>query len=237
MTPLTPDSPVHRLAAAIETTELSVRALVETALDRIASRDATLNAFTLVLHESARQAADGADVDIKAGRYRGPLHGIPLAFKDLVDVAGLPTTGGSILLGDQPATTDATVARRLFAAGADNIAQFDLLVVPEAAIDRPRCADPDAIAARAEIVAQWRNEAQPGAGIGDIEIACRSARAVERRDERETAFDLGADVVERQMRRLSVERHFAQRHRLDQAKVQPALAAPAACSASAAHRK
>ena len=126
MTPLTPNTPVHRLAAAIEATELSVRELVEAALDRIEDRDASLNAFTLVLHESARQTADRADADIKAGRYRGPLHGIPISIKDLIDVAGVPTTAASHVTDRSPARADAPVVSRLRDAGAILIGKCNL---------------------------------------------------------------------------------------------------------------
>jgi aspartyl-tRNA(Asn)/glutamyl-tRNA(Gln) amidotransferase subunit A len=126
MMPLTPDAPVHRLADAIKSTELSVRELVDAALERIEGRNATLNAFTVVLHESARQAADRADVDIKAGRHRGPLHGIPISIKDLIDVDGVPTTAASHVTDRSPARGDAPVVARLRDAGAILVGKCNL---------------------------------------------------------------------------------------------------------------
>ena len=111
-------APITELATLIRRRELSPIELTDLYLERIEQYDSALNAYIAPTAERARAQARAAEAQIASGTYLGPLHGIPLAFKDLVDVAGLPTTGGSILLGDQPATTDATVARRLFAAGA-----------------------------------------------------------------------------------------------------------------------
>lgn len=126
MTPLTPEAPAYRLAAAIEKTELSVRELLETSLERIEERDAALNAFTLVLHESARQAADHADREIRAGRYLGPMHGIPISIKDLMDVNGVPTTAASHVTDRSPAHADAPVVARLRGAGAILVGKCNL---------------------------------------------------------------------------------------------------------------
>ena len=111
-------TPITELAALIRRRELSPVELTDLYLERIEQYDSALNAYIAPTAERARAQARAAEAQITAGAYLGPLHGIPLAFKDLVDVAGLPTTGGSILLGDTPAATDATVAHRLFAAGA-----------------------------------------------------------------------------------------------------------------------
>src|SRR4051812_36426877 len=64
-------------------------------LDRIAASDAELHAFITVTGERALADAARAEAEIAAGRYRGALHGIPVSLKDLVDVAGTPTTSGS----------------------------------------------------------------------------------------------------------------------------------------------
>ena len=111
-------APITELAALIRRRELSPVELTDLYLERIEQYDSALNAYIAPTAERARAQARAAEAQITAGAYLGPLHGIPLAFKDLVDVAGLPTTGGSILLGEQPAGADATVAARLFAAGA-----------------------------------------------------------------------------------------------------------------------
>ena len=111
------EHPIHRLATAIETREVWVREVVDATLDRIADRDASLRAFTAVLSDSARVDADRADQEIAAGRYRGPLHGVPVSIKDLIDIAGVPTTAASRVTGRAPATSDALVVARLRAAG------------------------------------------------------------------------------------------------------------------------
>lgn len=110
-------APIAELAPLIRRGELSPLELTEFYLERIERYDPALNAYLAVTAERARAQARAAEAQIAAGTYLGPLHGIPLAFKDLVDVAGLPTTGGSTLLRDHIAAADATVARRLFAAG------------------------------------------------------------------------------------------------------------------------
>jgi aspartyl-tRNA(Asn)/glutamyl-tRNA(Gln) amidotransferase subunit A len=109
---------VAGLSQRIERRELSPAELVETLLDRIASLDPRLAAFMEVTAERARAAAREAEHEILAGRRRGPLHGIPFAVKDIIDVAGMRTTAGSRLLVDNVAKRDAPVVARLEAAGA-----------------------------------------------------------------------------------------------------------------------
>ncbi|MEO2199296.1 MAG: amidase family protein, partial [bacterium] len=118
MMPLVPDTPLHGMAAAIQSGDVSVQEVVEAALHRIETLDAGLNAFTLVMDDSARLAASHADTEIAAGRYRGPLHGIPISIKDLIDVAGVPTTAASQVTDRSPAGVDAPVVARLRDAGA-----------------------------------------------------------------------------------------------------------------------
>lgn len=110
-------APIAELARLIRHGELSPVELTEFYLERVERYDPVLNAYLAVTAERALAQARAAEAQIAAGTYLGPLHGIPLAFKDLVDVAGLPTTGGSTLLRDNIAAADSTVARRLFAAG------------------------------------------------------------------------------------------------------------------------
>lgn len=110
-------APIAELAELIRRGELSPLELIDLYLERIERYDPALNAYLAVTSERARAQARAAEAQIASGTYLGPLHGIPLAFKDLVDVAGLPTTGGSTLLRDNIAAADAEVARRLFAAG------------------------------------------------------------------------------------------------------------------------
>ncbi len=124
--PLVPDTPLHGMAAAIQSGDVSVQEVVEAALHRIETLDAGLNAFTLVMDDSARLAASHADTEIAAGRYRGPLHGIPISIKDLIDVAGVPTTAASQVTDRSPAGVDAPVVARLRDAGAILIGKCNL---------------------------------------------------------------------------------------------------------------
>jgi aspartyl-tRNA(Asn)/glutamyl-tRNA(Gln) amidotransferase subunit A len=100
--------------------------LVFESLGRIASRNADLNAFITVLETSARVAAAQADDELAAGIDRGPLHGIPVALKDLFHVRGVPTTAGSKVLADFIPDCDSEVARRLAAAGAVVVGKTNL---------------------------------------------------------------------------------------------------------------
>ena len=87
-------------------------------LARIEKLNPALNAFINVTGESALAEARRAEEEIQRGEWRGPLHGIPIALKDLIDVAGLPTTAGSNLFRNRIATEDADVVRHLKTAGA-----------------------------------------------------------------------------------------------------------------------
>ena len=113
-------APVPSLAeasAAIASGALSPVALTEAALARIAALDPKLNAFITVTADRARRVAAAAEAEIKAGKRRGPLHGIPYALKDIYDVAGVRTTAHSKLLIDNVAKEDATSTAKLEAAG------------------------------------------------------------------------------------------------------------------------
>lgn len=98
--------------------QLSSVALVDACLARIAARDPQLNAFITVVADLARREALQADTEMRAGRYRGPLHGIPIAHKDMLLTAGVRTTAGSALLQDWVPSSDAAVVSQLKMAGA-----------------------------------------------------------------------------------------------------------------------
>ena len=98
--------------------------LVQQCLDRISAR-ADLNTFITVVGDRAMAEARQHAQEIAAGRYRGPLHGIPVSVKDLVDVAGTPTTSGSAVPARQPAA-DAPIVTRLRDAGAIVIGKTNL---------------------------------------------------------------------------------------------------------------
>jgi len=102
------------------------RQLTEACLARIAVYDPKLDAFVTVLRDKALAQADQLDGELKAGKARGPLHGIPLALKDNIDTAGTRTTAASALWEDRVPTADAPVAARLLAAGAVIIGKTNL---------------------------------------------------------------------------------------------------------------
>jgi aspartyl-tRNA(Asn)/glutamyl-tRNA(Gln) amidotransferase subunit A len=87
-------------------------------LKRIDRLNRKLNAFVTVTAESALAQAREAEAEIQKGQWKGPLHGIPIALKDLVDTAGVRTTAGSALFKERVPTQDAEIVRRLKAAGA-----------------------------------------------------------------------------------------------------------------------
>ena len=106
---------------------LSPTAVVEACLQRIDRDDGQLNAIVSTLAESARADAARAEEELAAGRDRGPLHGIPVGIKDLVDIAGTVTGFGSDPVFAAPATRDAAMVAHLRAAGAVLIAKTNLL--------------------------------------------------------------------------------------------------------------
>jgi amidase len=109
---------IEALAPLIRSGAVSPVALTETMLARIERLDPRLRAYATVTAELAREAARTAEDEIKAGHYRGPLHGVPIAVKDLIDVAGVATRCGSPMRRDSIAVGDAEVVTRLREAGA-----------------------------------------------------------------------------------------------------------------------
>ena len=105
-------------AARVRAGTVTATALTEACLARIAVYDPKLDAFITVMKNQAMAQARQLDAEQKAGKLRGPLHGVPLAIKDIIDTAGTRTTGGSALFEDRVPTEDATVVARLMAAGA-----------------------------------------------------------------------------------------------------------------------
>ena len=113
------DGSLEAAVAAVRSGAVSASELVDAVLARIAARDAALGAFITVTPEDARRRAALADPG-------SPLAGVPLALKDLFDVAGVPTTGGSALFATNVPSADGEVARRLFDAGAVNLGKTNL---------------------------------------------------------------------------------------------------------------
>ena len=105
------------LATEIASGRLTSLSLTELLLDRIGRYDNKLNAFIAVYADEARAAAAAADRAIESGHRIGPLHGIPVAVKDIVDVAGRVTTGGSKVWANRVSAVTATIVQRLIAAG------------------------------------------------------------------------------------------------------------------------
>jgi aspartyl-tRNA(Asn)/glutamyl-tRNA(Gln) amidotransferase subunit A len=106
-------------AANIRRGELSPLELTAAVLDRISATEPVIHAFVTVLADEALAEARQAQQELQSGHDRGPLHGIPIAIKDIIDIAGLPTRCGSeSRAGVSPATADARVVKHLREAGA-----------------------------------------------------------------------------------------------------------------------
>jgi aspartyl-tRNA(Asn)/glutamyl-tRNA(Gln) amidotransferase subunit A len=105
---------------------LTAEALADACLARIDELNARHRAFITVTADEARRAARDADRELAAGRDRGPLHGIPVSLKDLIDQAGAPTTAGSHVRPAIPAAGDAVVTARLRAGGAVLVGKTNL---------------------------------------------------------------------------------------------------------------
>jgi aspartyl-tRNA(Asn)/glutamyl-tRNA(Gln) amidotransferase subunit A len=98
--------------------QITALEITSSCLKRIEELNPALNAFITVMHDSAVAQAHQADEEIRAGNWRGPLHGIPIGLKDLFDTADVKTTCGSALFADRVPDADAEVVRRLKHAGA-----------------------------------------------------------------------------------------------------------------------
>ena len=110
-------SSATELSAAITARRLSPVEATDAFLSRIAAQDQQLHAFIDVYADDARLAAEAADQAIRSGHQIGPLHGVPIALKDLIDLEGRVTTGGSMVWRERRSPATATLARRLIAAG------------------------------------------------------------------------------------------------------------------------
>lgn len=118
-------------SAAIRSRALTPTALVRACLDRAAAENPRLNAFITVMRDESLAEAATLDAEARAGHFRSPLHGIPLAIKDAIDTVGTRTTAGSAVYADRVPAEDAEVVRRLRQSGAvilskANLAEFSL---------------------------------------------------------------------------------------------------------------
>ncbi|ARP82097.1 hypothetical protein CAL12_15590 [Bordetella genomosp. 8] len=114
------------VSSLIRRGEISAEALTRQALARAAEVQPVLNPFIAIWAERALEQARERDRELAQGRWRGPLHGIPLAHKDCYTRAGLPMTVGSKVLPDTPGEADAAVLQRLDAAGAVDLGPLNL---------------------------------------------------------------------------------------------------------------
>jgi Asp-tRNA(Asn)/Glu-tRNA(Gln) amidotransferase A subunit family amidase len=117
---------VRELAEMIRTKKVSSTALTQMYLTRLKRYDPLLHFVITLTEDRALAQAKEADREIAAGKYRGPLHGIPWGAKDLLAVKGYPTTWGAAPYKDQKIDEDATVVKRLDAAGAVLLAKLTL---------------------------------------------------------------------------------------------------------------
>ena len=113
-------------SARIRSRSVSPSQLTEACLERIQTYNPKLNAFITVMREQALAQARELDAEQKAGKLRGPLHGIPIGLKDNIDTAGTRTTAASAVFDDRVPDSDAEVARRLKAAGAVIVGKLNL---------------------------------------------------------------------------------------------------------------
>ena len=159
-----------RLIGAKEHTSVEI---TQAYLDRIARYNPKLNAYLEVFEEDALADAKRADKEVSDGVVRGPLHGVPIAAKDIIDVRGRRTTAGGVLLPDGPAKADAEVIARLRAAGAVFLGKLNLHEYAwGGTTDNPhygRCFNP------------WKDGHSPGGssgGSGTAVAACLCAAAL-----------------------------------------------------------
>ena len=110
--------PILEIAEQIRTRSISPVELTTDCLSRIEKLNPTLNAFITITADSALAQARRAEAETRNGDWRGPLHGVPIALKDLIDTAGVRTTAASALFKDRVPRDDAEIVRRLKSAGA-----------------------------------------------------------------------------------------------------------------------
>ena len=114
------------LAARIKARQISSPEVTRAQLARIAALDGQLGSYVRVMAESAMAQAEAAQAEIAAGRYRGPLHGVPIALKDLFWTKGYPTAAGTVVHRNYRPDHDASVVRRLNDAGAVVLGKLQL---------------------------------------------------------------------------------------------------------------
>jgi Asp-tRNA(Asn)/Glu-tRNA(Gln) amidotransferase A subunit family amidase len=119
-------APLWQLSRWIETRKLTSLRLTNIYLDRLQRFDPKLRCVITLTHGIALEQAKSADAEMAAGKYRGPLHGVPFGVKDLLDTAGIATTWGAEPYRNRVPTTDSAVVKRLRDAGAVLVAKLSL---------------------------------------------------------------------------------------------------------------
>src|SRR5204862_2625515 len=119
-------APVTQLSRWIESKKLTSERLTAIYLSRIERLDGKIRAIITVTKDHALARARTADAEIAAGKYRGPLHGIPYGVKDLLDTKDIPTTYGAEPFRNRVPSADSAVVRRLNDAGAVLLAKLSL---------------------------------------------------------------------------------------------------------------
>ncbi len=117
---------IAQIAEQIKTKAVSPVEVTQAYLDRIPEVDPLLNTYLTVTAEHALASARHAESEIHAGRYRGPLHGVPLAHKDIIATKGILTTCGSKVLANNIPDYDAAVIERLQSAGAVMLGKLNM---------------------------------------------------------------------------------------------------------------
>ncbi|MES1181779.1 MAG: amidase, partial [Flavobacterium sp.] len=117
---------LSELAELIRTKKISSEEITQLMLIRIAALDPKLNSYITVMGESAIMSAKAMDKELSAGKYRGPLHGIPIAIKDLLFTTNAPTTGSHSFNANFIAPYNATVTDKLLRAGAIILGKLNL---------------------------------------------------------------------------------------------------------------
>lgn len=144
--------------------DLTAVALLTACLDRIDTRDPAVRAWLYVARESALADARRLDVERRSGRVRGPLHGIPIALKDVIDVAGMPGTHNSPLHEGRVPVDDAGCVALMRAAGAIPLGKLD--TVEFAALGRlPKTVNPHRLTHTA-----GGSSSGSGAAVGDLQV-------------------------------------------------------------------
>lgn len=116
--------PAHRISALIHARKITSRQITDIYLERLKRLNPKLNCVVTLMEESARAEADARDMELRAGRSRGPLHGVPYGIKDLFATRGVPTSWGSADFKDTIYDYDAEVVARLRDAGAVLLAKL-----------------------------------------------------------------------------------------------------------------